>query len=144
VSDRDESEAFERRVWAELRTAFDPEIPVNIVDLGLVYGVRLVRRDDGRRSIDVDLTLTAPGCSMGELLKCQIEAKLRALPGVASATVRLVFDPPWERARMSDAARLQLGLELGEPPPAPAARPRLTVVGDGAPSASFPITPRRH
>jgi probable FeS assembly SUF system protein SufT len=100
----------EQRVWNELRTCFDPEIPVNIVELGLIYGLRVAPREDGAYDLDIDLTLTAPGCGMGEVLKQEIEQKLSALPGVRSTTVRLVFDPPWDRSRMSEAARLQLGL----------------------------------
>jgi probable FeS assembly SUF system protein SufT len=104
------ADPLEQRVWAELRSCFDPEIPVNIVELGLIYGLSVVRLASGDCDLSVDLTLTAPGCGMGETLKQEIERKLARLHGVHSATVRLVFDPPWDRSRMSEAARLQLGL----------------------------------
>ena len=95
----------EAAVWERLRTIYDPEIPVNIVDLGLIYGVR----DDAGR-VAVRMTLTAPGCAIGDVLRAQVQGSLRALPGVEEVTVELVFDPPWSQARMSDAAKLQLGL----------------------------------
>jgi probable FeS assembly SUF system protein SufT len=104
------TDPLEERVWNELRTCFDPEIPVNIVELGLIYGVQVVPLEGGACDLAIDLTLTAPGCGMGETLKQEIEGKLGRLPGVHAATVRLVFDPPWDRSRMSEAARLQLGL----------------------------------
>ena len=100
----------EQRVWSELRTCFDPEIPVSIVELGLVYGLNVAPLEGGAYDLDIELTLTAPGCGMGEVLKREIEQKVIALPGVRCATVRLVFDPPWDRSRMTEAARLQLGL----------------------------------
>jgi probable FeS assembly SUF system protein SufT len=102
--------SLEEHAWSELRTCFDPEIPVNIVELGLIYGLSVVPLESGERDLNIDLTLTAPGCGMGETLKQEIERKLRRLPGVHCATVRLVFDPPWDRSRMTEAARLQLGL----------------------------------
>jgi len=102
--------SLQERVWRELRTCFDPEIPVNIVELGLIYGLNVVALGGGEHEVQIDLTLTAPGCGMGETLKAEIERKLLALPAVERATVRLVFDPPWDPGRMSEAARLQLGL----------------------------------
>jgi probable FeS assembly SUF system protein SufT len=103
-------DTLEERAWTELRTCFDPEIPVNIVELGLIYGLSVVPLESGDHDLSIDLTLTAPGCGMGETLKQEIERKLLRLPGVRCATVCLVFDPPWDRSRMSEAARLQLGL----------------------------------
>ena len=89
-----------------LRTVFDPEISVNIYDLGLVYDVRV----DGEGQVVVVMTLTSPACPMAAYLPLEVERKLKALPGAASAGVELVWDPPWNPGMMSEAARLQLGL----------------------------------
>ena len=97
-------------VWSQLRTCFDPEIPINIVDLGLVYGCALDRLADGSRRIEVRLTLTAPGCGMGGVLAQDVKEKLELIPGVGAAAVELVFDPPWNQSMMSDAAKLQTGM----------------------------------
>lgn len=103
-------EEFEELVWNQLRTCFDPEIPINIVDLGLVYRCDIEKRGDGSRTVAVDMTLTAPGCGMGEILVADVRDKLGLIPTLASAEVELVFDPPWEPGRMSDEARLQTGM----------------------------------
>jgi probable FeS assembly SUF system protein SufT len=103
-------EDVEKLVWQQLRTCFDPEIPINIVELGLVYGCTIERLDDGRRKVDVEMTLTAPGCGMGEILVDDVRTKLEMIPTVAEADVELVFDPPWNHAMMSDAARLETGM----------------------------------
>lgn len=100
----------EKVVWDQLRTCFDPEIPINIVDLGLVYDCQLVRRDDDRYRVDVKMTLTAPGCGMGETLVDEVRSKVELVPTVAEADVELVFEPPWGRHMMSEAARLETGL----------------------------------
>jgi probable FeS assembly SUF system protein SufT len=97
--------------WEQLKTCFDPEIPVNIVDLGLVYKCELSDLPDGGgNKVDVRFTLTAPGCGMGDTMKEDIRAKLLAVPGVKDADVQVLFDPPWSMAMMSDAAKLQLGM----------------------------------
>ena len=103
-------EDVERLVWQQLRTCFDPEIPVNIVDLGLVYAAEVVPRDDGRRDVRVRMTLTAPGCGMGEVLVDDVRSKVELIPTVAEADVELVFDPPWNQTLMSDVAKLETGL----------------------------------
>ena len=103
-------EDVEKLVWEQLRTCFDPEIPINIVELGLVYGCTLDRLEDGRRKVNVEMTLTAPGCGMGEILVDDVRTKLEMIPTVAEADVELVFDPPWNQAMMSDAARLETGM----------------------------------
>lgn len=103
-------EDVERLVWQQLRTCFDPEIPFNIVDLGLVYEANLGRREDGQRKVDVKMTLTAPGCGMGEILVDDVRSKLEMIPTIAEADVDLVFDPPWGRHMMSEAARLETGM----------------------------------
>jgi len=100
----------EERVWTELKTCYDPEIPVNIVDLGLVYACQVRELPERRYEVDVQMTLTAPGCGMGDILKDDAETKIRGIPGVVRCDVELVMDPPWDPSRMSDAARLQLNM----------------------------------
>ena len=100
----------EQIVWKQLRTCFDPEIPINVVDLGLVYEANIHTRDDGRRDVEVKMTLTAPGCGMGDILIDDVRSKLELIPTVAEADVELVFDPPWNRTMMSEAARLETGM----------------------------------
>jgi probable FeS assembly SUF system protein SufT len=99
----------ESLVWAQLRTCFDPEIPVNIVDLGLIYGIQVDDLDDGGKRVKVTMTLTAPGCGMGQVLKDDVEGKVRGVPGVVDALVDLTFDPPWGPDRMTEEAQLELG-----------------------------------
>jgi probable FeS assembly SUF system protein SufT len=96
--------------WDQLKTCYDPEIPVNIVDLGLVYRCEVAPRPEGGDKVTVHFTLTAPGCGMGDYLKQDVEHKIKGLPGVQETDVQVVFDPPWEQSMMSEAARLQLGL----------------------------------
>jgi probable FeS assembly SUF system protein SufT len=96
--------------WDQLRTCYDPEIPVNIVDLGLVYGCEVAPLADGGNRVDVKFTLTAPGCGMGDVLREDIRQKLLTIPGVKEAEVQVLFDPPWSMNMMSDAAKLQLGM----------------------------------
>jgi len=96
--------------WDQLRTCYDPEIPVNIVDLGLVYGCEVTPLPDGGNRVDVKFTLTAPGCGMGDVLREDIRQKLLTVPGVKEADVQVLFDPPWNMSMMSDAAKLQLGM----------------------------------
>ncbi len=110
VLDAEDDEEIERLAWSQLRTCFDPEIPVNIVELGLVYRCEVQKREDGQRRIEVAMTLTAPGCGMGEYLVDDVRCKLEAIPTVAEADVDLVFDPPWNQSMMSEAARLQTGM----------------------------------
>jgi probable FeS assembly SUF system protein SufT len=101
---------IEEVIWNQLRTCYDPEIPVNIVDLGLIYRCEIQSLPDGERSVNVDMTLTAPGCGMGEVLVQDAQDKIAVIPTVADVRVELVFDPPWSQAMMSDEARLQTGL----------------------------------
>jgi len=103
-------EEVEKLVWKQLRTCFDPEIPINVVDLGLVYEANLRRREDGQRDVEVRMTLTAPGCGMGDILVDDVRSKLELIPTIAEADVELVFDPPWNRSMMSEAARLETGM----------------------------------
>lgn len=97
-------------VWQQLKTCYDPEIPINIVDLGLVYRLDVTRMPDGQRSVSVDMTLTAPGCGMGEILVQDAQEKIAIIPTVKDVKVELVFDPPWNASMMSDEARLQTGM----------------------------------
>jgi probable FeS assembly SUF system protein SufT len=99
--------SLEDRIWARLRTCYDPEIPINIVDLGLVYSCELL--DEGRR-VEIKMTLTAPGCGMGPVLAKDVQKGIESLPEVETADVEVVFDPPWDQKMMSEAARLELGL----------------------------------
>ncbi|HZP34115.1 MAG TPA: putative Fe-S cluster assembly protein SufT [Candidatus Acidoferrales bacterium] len=102
----------EKLVWDQLKTVYDPEIPVNIVDLGLVYSCQITPAETGGQKIDIKMTMTAPGCGMGDVLRADIECKLSQLPEVKEVHAQIVFDPPWNPSRMSDAAKLQLGLDL--------------------------------
>ena len=103
-------EDVEKLVWKQQRSCFDPEIPINVVDLGLVYEATVRTRDDGRREVGIRMTLTAPGCGMGDILVDDVRSKLELIPTVAEADVELVFDPPWNRTMMSEAARLETGM----------------------------------
>lgn len=103
-------EQLEERIWAELKNVYDPEIPVNVVDLGLIYDCHLTPLDGGRYRAEVKMTLTAPGCGMGPVLQQDVNDRLLSMDGIGEATVDLVWDPPWNQAMMTDAARLQLGL----------------------------------
>ena len=106
----DLSASLESQVWEVLRQSYDPEIPVNIVDLGLIYDIRISTLIDGRTHIRVDMTLTAPGCGMGPVMARDIKEKIEALSGVDQADIQMVFDPPWDASRMTEEARLDAGL----------------------------------
>jgi probable FeS assembly SUF system protein SufT len=96
--------------WKQMKTCFDPEIPVNIVDLGLIYDCDVTANEDGSRTVAVKMTLTAPGCGMGDVLVQDVREKIEQIPTVRSAQVEMVFDPPWRREMMSPAAQLQTGM----------------------------------
>jgi probable FeS assembly SUF system protein SufT len=98
------------QVMAVLDTIYDPEIPISIVELGLVYRCEAVDRPDGTRRIEIDMTMTAPGCGMGDVLSADATRAVAAIPGVDDVEVTLVWDPPWNMHRISEAARLELGL----------------------------------
>jgi probable FeS assembly SUF system protein SufT len=97
-------------VWAQLRTCFDPEIPINIVELGLVYDCVVTPNGDGTRSVDIKMTLTAPGCGMGPVIASEARSKVLGVPGVGDAEVELVWDPPWNQNMISEAGKMKLGL----------------------------------
>lgn len=102
-----DSQIAEDQVWAALKTIFDPEIPVDIVNLGLVYAVDI---DQAQRSVRITMTLTAPGCGMGPVLASDVEYRVGLVPNVEQVSVELVFDPPWSRDRMSEEAQLETGM----------------------------------
>jgi probable FeS assembly SUF system protein SufT len=101
---------IEAAVWQQLRTCYDPEIPINIVELGLVYECKIERTATAGRAVTIKMTLTAPGCGMGEVLTQDVKEKIEMIPTVERADVELVFDPPWNQAMMSEEARLEAGL----------------------------------
>jgi len=104
-------ELNEELIWSALRTCFDPEIPVNIVDLGLVYDMKATVLPSGRSSVAVKMTLTAPGCGMGGVIAGDAQQKIQALPGVEEALVEIVWDPPWHHSMISEQGRKILGLD---------------------------------
>jgi len=103
-------EVSEEDVWNQLRQCFDPEIPVNIVDLGLVYDCRLIRKPEGGTKVEVKMTLTAPGCGMGPAIAHDAQSKILSIDGVDEADVQLVWDPPWNQNMISEAGRMKLGM----------------------------------
>ena len=103
-------EDIEAVIWQQLKTCYDPEIPVDIVELGLIYRCEVKPLGNGEREVEVDMTLTAPGCGMGDILVRDAEDKISLVPTVSGVRVQLVFDPPWNQGMMSEEARLQTGL----------------------------------
>jgi probable FeS assembly SUF system protein SufT len=100
----------EKAVWDQLKTCYDPEIPVNIVDLGLVYDCIVQQTEGKTASVQVKMTLTAPGCGMGPTIAAEARSKIETIPGVGEASVELVWDPPWNQAMISEAGKMKLGL----------------------------------
>lgn len=107
--DVEEGQVNERHVWEALRAVYDPEIPVNIVDLGLVYDMTISRRDD-RNHVYIKMTLTAPGCGMGPVLADDVKSKVERAPNVDDVEVEITFDPPWNNDMLTDEAKLTLGI----------------------------------
>ena len=103
-------ESVEKNCWEVMKTVYDPEIPVNIVDLGLVYDCQVTSTGEGNNEVHVQMTLTAPGCGMGPVIQSDVEKCIRALPGVEGVIVEVVLDPPWSQEMMSEVAQVQLGL----------------------------------
>jgi probable FeS assembly SUF system protein SufT len=103
-------EASEEDVWNQLRQCYDPEIPVNIVDLGLVYDCRLIKKPEGGTKVEVKMTLTAPGCGMGPAIAHDAQSKILSIDGIDEADVQLVWDPPWNQNMISEAGRMKLGM----------------------------------
>jgi len=100
----------ESLLWEQMKTVYDPEIPVNVVDLGLIYRCEMRMDEDGDRVVDVDMTLTAPGCGMGDILVDDVRSKLKMVPTISQVNVELTFDPPWNYNMMSEVARLETGM----------------------------------
>ena len=100
----------ERLIWEQLATCYDPEIPINIVELGLIYDCSVTHLPEGGNRVDIKMTLTAPGCGMGAILQQDVANKIRGIPNVTDTNVEIVFEPPWDQSRMTEAARLQAGL----------------------------------
>ena len=110
VPDNATDEDIEDVIWEQLKTCYDPEIPVDIVNLGLVYRCEVTPLGNGQRSVSVDMTLTAPGCGMGDVLVQDAQENIAIIPTVSDVAVELVFDPPWHVGMMSEEARLQTGM----------------------------------
>ena len=110
LEDDADDDAVEVLVWKQLRTCFDPEIPINVVELGLVYDCDIERLEDGSRKVNIKKTLTAPAFGLGDILVEDVRTKVERVPTVSEADVDLVFDPPWNQSMMSDAARLETGM----------------------------------
>lgn len=109
----DASQRFrEEMVLKELKKVCDPEIPVNIVDLGLIYSSHVSSLDGGGKRIEIRMSLTAPGCSMSDVIKGEVKSRLEQLPEVSEVEIEVVFDPPWNASMMSEAAKLQLGFDM--------------------------------
>lgn len=100
----------EELIWNQLRNVYDPEIPVNIVELGLVYNLEIDHLQEGGSRVSMTMTLTAPGCGMGDVIAADAKLRIESVPGVVEANVEVVFDPPWSQAMMSEAAKLDLGM----------------------------------
>jgi probable FeS assembly SUF system protein SufT len=112
VSTAVDGDFTEDMVWDQLKTVYDPEIPVNIVDLGLIYACTIANLEADGKKIEIKMSMTAPGCGMGNVLKADVESKLARLPEVKEVRVEVVFDPPWNPSRMTEAAKLKLGFDL--------------------------------
>src|SRR3990167_5554221 len=112
LADLPEDATIEDQVWQQLKSVYDPEIPVNIVDLGLVYQCAIVPdiEDNTGFIVKIEMTLTAPGCGMGPVIAHDAKQKLMAIPAVKKAEIDIVFDPPWDQSKMSDMAKLELGI----------------------------------
>jgi len=110
VPDDATEDDIEKLIWAQVKTCYDPEIPVNIVELGLIYSCDLHIADDGSRNVSVRMTLTAPGCGMGDILVEDVRSKIMLIPTIANVDVELTFEPPWNHQMMSDVAKLETGM----------------------------------
>lgn len=104
-----DAEVTEEQVWTQLKTVYDPEIPVNVVDLGLIYDCAIAREESGAK-VHVKMTLTAPGCGMGPTIAADARSKILSLNGVTDAEVELVWDPAWNQAMITEAGKMKLGL----------------------------------
>ena len=110
MSQSELQDPLEKQIWDQLRLCYDYEIPVNIVELGLIYGFKFEELPEGSKSVEVRMTFTSPMCPMGDLIKKDVERRVATVPGVKKVAVVIAFDPPWDPTRMSESAKLQLGL----------------------------------
>jgi probable FeS assembly SUF system protein SufT len=110
LPDNATDEDVEALVMSQLKTVYDPEIPINVLDLGLIYECEIEKVDDDKRHVSIDMTLTAPGCGMGDILVADVEDRVGRIPTIERVDVRLVFDPPWNQHMMSEEARLETGM----------------------------------
>ncbi len=110
LPDNASDEDVEKLVWLQMKTCYDPEIPVNVVDLGLIYSCKLHLNEQGQRQVEVSMTLTAPGCGMGEILVEDVRSKIAIIPTIDQVDVELTFEPLWNYQMMSEAARLETGM----------------------------------
>ena len=110
VASTEAAHVDEAAVWEQLKTCYDPEIPVNIVDLGLIYDCTVENGENGKAKISVKMTLTAPGCGMGPTIAAEARMRIESIPGVEEATVEVVWDPPWDQSMISEAGKMKLGL----------------------------------
>ncbi len=101
---------LEHQIWDQLKTCYDPEIPVTVVDLGLIYSCEISNDEDGGSFIEIKMTLTAPGCGMGDMIASEVKQKIAGVPGTSDVKVELVWDPPWDRSMITESAKLQLGM----------------------------------
>ena len=100
----------EKAVWDAMKTCYDPEIPINIVDLGLIYSCEISNEGEGGSSVAIKMTLTAPGCGMGDAIATEVSQKIEGIQGTSDVNVELVWDPPWDRSMITESARLELGM----------------------------------
>jgi len=106
----DKDATMEDKIWAALKTCYDPEIPINVVDLGLIYAIETQNVTDKTYAVLIKMTLTAPGCGMGPIIAAEAKQKILAIEGIVDVDIEMVFDPPWDRSRMSQEAKLTLGI----------------------------------
>lgn len=104
------AEEFDKLVYQQLKTVYDPEIPIDILELGLVYGCNVIQKGDSKRCIELKMTLTSPACGMGAIIADEVKSRLEIIPTVEKANVEIVFNPPWRKDMMSETAQLELGL----------------------------------
>ena len=110
MSQIEPQDPLEKQIWDQLRLCYDYEIPVNIVELGLIYGFKIEELPGEGKSVEIRMTFTSPMCPMGDLIKKDVERRVETVPGVKKVSVVIAFDPPWDQTRMTEAAKLQLGL----------------------------------
>jgi metal-sulfur cluster biosynthetic enzyme len=110
MTESQSQDPLEKQIWEKLRLCYDYEIPVNIVELGLIYGFKTGDLPEGGKSVEVSMTFTSPMCPMGDLIKKDVERHVATVPGIKQVSVAITFEPPWDQTRMTEAAKLQLGL----------------------------------